>query len=273
MAKINKGLLRRLASRLGVSESRVYALIAKKATATGLDRHLAALLVAADHGVNYQKFSTSEERAQIRGVVGGAGPTVATGVGEANLQPQTRRAKIKKAVRVPKPRDNSVFVVHGRNESLRRSLFDLLRALGLKPLEWEKVVQMTRKTNPYVGDILDKVMAKVQAVVVLFSPDDEARLKPEFLSKSDPTSEKRLVGQPRPNVLFEAGLALGHHPRKTIIVEVGRLRKFSDIAGRHVVRLTNDLARRNELANRLQTAGCKVDKTGLDWTKAGDFTA
>jgi predicted nucleotide-binding protein len=171
-----------------------------------------------------------------------------------------------------KAKDNSVFVVHGRNEGLRQSLFDFLRALGLKPLEWAKVVLMAKKNNPYVGEILDDAMAKVQAVVVLFSPDDEARLKAEFVSRIDGASEKNLRGQPRPNVLFEAGLALGRHPDKTILVEVGKLRKFSDIAGRHVVRLTNDYDRRNDLANRLESLGCKVDKQGTDWTKAGDFT-
>ena len=156
---------------------------------------------------------------------------------------------------------------------MRRSLFDFLRALGLKPLEWEKVVLMTKKTNPYIGEILDNTMAKVQAVIVLFSPDDEARLRPEFLTRTDGPSERQLRGQPRPNVLFEAGLALGRHPDKTILVEVGKLRKFSDIAGRHVARLSNEYSKRNDLANRLENLGCKVDKQGTDWTKAGDFTA
>jgi predicted nucleotide-binding protein len=132
---------------------------------------------------------------------------------------------------------------------------------------------MTKKTNPYVGEILDDAMAKVKAVVVLFSPDDEARLKAEFQRKSDGRSERQLHGQPRANVLFEAGLALGRHPDKTILVEVGKLKKFSDIAGKHVVRLTNDHVTRNDLANRLEKLGCRVDRRGIDWTSAGDFRA
>jgi hypothetical protein len=72
---------------------------------------------------------------------------------------------------------------------------------------------------------------------------------------------------------FEAGLALGSHPEKTILVDGGKLRKFSDIAGRHVIKLTNDYSKRNDLANRLQALGCKVDKQGTDWTTAGDFKA
>jgi predicted nucleotide-binding protein len=183
-----------------------------------------------------------------------------------------RQAKKKKSVRAQRPKENSVFVVHGRNEALRRSMFDFLRALGVKPLEWEKAVLMTKRSNPYIGEILDVAMQRVRAVVVLFSPDDEARLKPELLSKSDDSREKQLRGQPRPNVLFEAGLALGRHPEKTVLVEVGRLRKFSDIAGKHLVRLTNDYNPRNDLANRLESLGCKVDKQGTDWMKTGNFT-
>jgi predicted nucleotide-binding protein len=274
MPKINQQLLDRLMFELDVRADRIYKIIAKKASDTLLDRHLAALVVASENGINIQKYSTPEERAQIRG-------TLRPGGSDALPQPQTgsdpgpqvrKQARTKRAPKNSKPKDNSVFVVHGRNDQLRRSLFDFLRALGLKPLEWEKVVLMTKKTNPYIGDILDNTMAKVQAVVVLFSPDDEAKLRAEFITRSDGPSERKLRGQPRPNVLFEAGLALGRHPDKTILVEVGKLRKFSDIAGRHVVRLSNEYSKRNDLANRLESLGCKVDKQGTDWTKAGDFT-
>jgi predicted nucleotide-binding protein len=274
MPRINQQLLDRLKTDLGVGTARVYAVIAQKASETLLDRHLAALAVASENGINIQKYSTPQERAQIRGIrTGGPDTEPAPHADNAPERPVRPQARIRKVSRAASPRDNSVFVVHGRNDKLRRSLFDFLRALGLKPLEWEKVVLMTKKTNPYVGDILDNTMARVQAVVVLFSPDDEARLKSEFLTKADGPSEKQLRGQPRPNVLFEAGLALGRHPDKTILVEVGKLRKFSDIAGRHVVRLSNEYSKRNDLANRLENLGCKVDKQGTDWTKAGNFTA
>ena len=68
------------------------------------------------------------------------------------------------------------------------------------------------------------------------------------------------------------GLALGAHPEKTLIVQVGRVRSFSDIAGKHLVRLTNDTARRNELVNRLEKIfGNTVNRKGSDWMTAGDF--
>jgi predicted nucleotide-binding protein len=274
MPRINPGLIKRLKGALQVGQARIYAIIADKASQTLLDRHLAALVVASENGINIQKYSTAEERAEIRGsTTKSALALPAENSLVPNPPPSKRAAKAKKGSVSSKPRDNTVFVVHGRNEKLRSSLFDFLRALGLNPLEWAKAVLMSKSTNPYIGEILDVTMARAQAVVVLFSPDDEARLKPALLRKGDGASEKQLRGQPRANVLFEAGLALGRHPSKTVLVEVGRLRKFSDIAGRHVVRLSNEFEKRNDLANRLEAIGCKVDKRGTDWTKVGDFTA
>lgn len=272
MPKINQQLLARLSEKLGIGTTRLYARIAEVSSRTMLDRNLAALVLASESGVNIHKYSTNEERAQIRGAANTNsgqidGPSPAVSV----EQPVRKAAKGKKTTKVSKAKDNSVFVVHGRDDKLRSEVFNFLRALGLKPLEWEKVLLMTKKTNPYIGDVLDIAMGKVQAVVVLFSPDDQARLNPTLVKKSDGKAERELRGQPRPNVLFEAGLALGRHPDKTILVEVGKLRKFSDIAGRHVVRLTNEFSKRNDLANRLELLGCKVDKQGTDWTRAGDF--
>jgi predicted nucleotide-binding protein len=109
--------------------------------------------------------------------------------------------------------------------------------------------------------------------VVLLTPDDEAKLKDEFFkSRSDPRSEIKLSGQPRPNVLFEAGMAFGHHPDNTVIVQVGKIRPISDLTGRHIVHLNDSVASRQQLVVKLRAAGCPVDDTGSDWHTEGDFT-
>jgi hypothetical protein len=43
----------------------------------------------------------------------------------------------------------TVFVIHGRNEALRKSMFDFLRSIGLKPLEWSQAVSATGKGSPW----------------------------------------------------------------------------------------------------------------------------
>jgi len=166
----------------------------------------------------------------------------------------------------------SVFVVHGRNEALRRAMFDFLRSINLSPMEWSHAVQLTGEGSPYIGQVLDAALSNAAAIVVLMTPDEIAYLQPQY-GHGDGDPETKPAPQARPNVLFEAGMALGRDPRRTVLVEVGEVRPFSDVAGRHAIRLTNDFAHRQELANRLATAGCEVDLKGTDWHTTGDFTA
>jgi predicted nucleotide-binding protein len=168
-------------------------------------------------------------------------------------------------------RSSVVFVVHGRNIALSEAMFTFLNAIGLDPLEWSEACAATKQASPYIGDILDRAFSMAQAVVVLMTPDDEAWLKGEFRNQDDPQHETTLTGQARPNVLFEAGMAMGREPERTVLVEVGTLRPFSDVVGRHTVRLDNSTERRQELAQRLKTAGCPVNLEGTRWHRAGSF--
>jgi hypothetical protein len=163
-----------------------------------------------------------------------------------------------------------VFVIHGRNELARKALFDYLRAIGLDPIEWSQAIAMTGKGSPYIGEVLDTAFSAAQAVVVLQTPDDVAYLHESLTYPGDPECTPQL--QPRPNVLFEAGMAMGRDENRTIMVELGQVKIFSDVHGRHAVRLDNSMAKRQELATRLSTAGCVVNITGTDWHSAGDFT-
>lgn len=169
------------------------------------------------------------------------------------------------------PSPHHVFVVHGRNVVARDALFTFLRAVGLRPLEWTQAIEATGHPSPMIADILDTALATAQAIIVLLTGDDEVRLKHQFAADTDPSSECELLPQARPNVLFEAGLALGRAPTRTIFVELGTVKPFSDNAGRHTVRLDDSTQRRQELAGKLRVAGCEVDLSGTDWHKAGDF--
>lgn len=170
------------------------------------------------------------------------------------------------------PTGSTVFVVHGRNLALRDSLFSFLRALKLDPREWEEWVRGTGSGAPYVGEVLDHAFNTATAAVVLLTPDDEAQLRDQFRKSNEPSYETQLTGQARPNVLFEAGMAFGRQPARTILVEVGNLRPFSDIGGRLAIRLDNSAEKRNELATRLESAGCKVVRSGNEWLQTGDFS-
>jgi predicted nucleotide-binding protein len=170
-------------------------------------------------------------------------------------------------------RARAIFVVHGRNVLARDAMFSFLRSIKLDPLEWIEAMAATGKPAPYVGEILTAAFDLAHAVVVLMTPDDLAYLKEDFRHPGDPPHEVEATGQARPNVLFEAGMAMGRDENRTVLVELGALRPFSDVGGRHVIWLNNTTQRRQEFATRLQAAGCPVDLTGTDWHSAGDFDA
>jgi hypothetical protein len=129
----------------------------------------------------------------------------------------------------------------------------------------------TNSASPYIGQILDAAFDRAQAVVVLFTPDEVAYLQPTY-GHGDSDPEIQPAAQARPNVLFEAGMAMGSHPDRTVLVELGDVRPFSDVAGRHAVRMNNEAQKRKDLSQRLEHAGCAVSMAGDDWLRAGDFT-
>jgi predicted nucleotide-binding protein len=265
MARIDQQLLQRLRNKTGLGQSRVYALIDEKVRTAHLPRHLAAMAVAAERGVNISRFASADDLAAMRNSAVAQAPAPV-------IVPAAPRARAKsKGKDAPRRRGTSVFVVHGRDLAARDSIFAFLRSLALKPLEWNQALRLTKKGSPYVGEVLDAAFSEAAAIVVLLTPDDEARLKPEFRQPRDAAHERNLTGQARSNVLFEAGMAFGKNPNSTILVQLGDLRPFSDVGGRHVIHLSDNPASRQEFATKLANAGCNVDTSGTDWLTAGSF--
>jgi predicted nucleotide-binding protein len=186
------------------------------------------------------------------------GETIST-----NVEP----SQVKQAVEDPR----KVVVVYGRNEPARRATFDFLRALDLRPLEWGELVLGTGVASPYIGQVLDHAFATAQAVVVLFTPDDEARLREPLRKEDEPSHEVALTGQPRPNVIFEAGMAFGLHPERTVLLSIGYSRPVSDLSGRHEVRFDGSQRALRDVARRLKETGCPVNQEGDDWTSVDRF--
>jgi predicted nucleotide-binding protein len=167
-----------------------------------------------------------------------------------------------------------MFVVHGRDSRLNQDMYGFLASIGIVPMEWDHAIKAAKGgANPIVGDVISQAMERVQGVMILFSPDEEAKVKAKFASGSDKKKGLHVKGfQPRPNVIFEAGLALGAHSDKTILVQVGTVRDISDIAGRHLVHLSNSFADRKRLADRLASKlKFKVDLDGTTWQTIGNF--
>jgi predicted nucleotide-binding protein len=269
---VDPRLMRYLENRTALSKRHLQRLITDTANSRHVSRHVAALLVASELKVGYQRFASEDDLAAMRAVTSGAIGALSPVAPSQPRQVASSRPNPSRAPAIKNTRDNSLFVVHGRDGDLTASMYQFLRALGLNPIEWSEAIRAAKGANPNVGEVIDTAMKKVQGVLVMFSPDEEAKLKTKFCNEKDrKNNEHRLAGQARPNVIFEAGLALGAYPKKTILVEVGDVRKISDIAGKHMVHLNNGVPSRKELAQRLQKLGFRVNMIGKDWMDIGDF--
>lgn len=164
-----------------------------------------------------------------------------------------------------------VFMVHGRDTALVKRFYELLRAVHLEPLEWEKLVAGTGSAVPYLGQVVAKAPHLAQATLVLLSPDDIVELHPDLHHANDHPYERARAAQARPNVLFELGLALMAYPDRTVIVEVGQLRPIADLAGLNVIRFDGSAIAIKKVIDRLKLADCPVDTSGTDWLDPDRF--
>lgn len=171
----------------------------------------------------------------------------------------------------PRTDPHKVFVVYGRNTNARDAIFALLESLHLIPQEWPSLVVETDGGSPYLLEIVNTGVATAQAVIVLLTPDEIVQLRQEYRKKGSSSEEAKIFCQPRPNVFFEAGMALVTHPGKTIFLQLGDLRPFSDIQGKYIIPWNNSAEVRKLLADKLREIGCLVSTDGDRWLSAGQI--
>jgi predicted nucleotide-binding protein len=172
--------------------------------------------------------------------------------------------------------ERPAFVVCGRDARRNESVFQFIRAIGVTALEWkhleDQAVKEGKGGNPHIFDIVRVGFERAFGAIIIFSPDDEARLRADLSLPSDSDAARGPRGQPRPNVLLEAGYALCHARDRTLIVTIGELTFPSDLAGMHMLRLDNTSASRMSFAERLRTMGFPVSTVGDHWLRVGDFS-
>lgn len=173
---------------------------------------------------------------------------------------------------MPQPDPRKVFVIHGRNLRAKSELGIFLRACGLIPVDFEELRARMGGT-PTIADIVERGMSEAQGVIALFTEDEHATLRAELCGAHD-RPEERARGQARPNVIFEAGMAFGRDRTRVIFVLFGNPALFSDVAGVHVLRPSNDpMGDRSVLWQTLRKGlRCDVEDS-TQWMNHGDFEA
>jgi predicted nucleotide-binding protein len=211
------------------------------------------------------------EEAEEAEALHSAGPAE-TAEAAATPRPASRGRRDEEAGASPLPDTaRRVFVVYGRDSTLTTRFFDLLRAVDLRPMEWETLVQATGRAAPSLAEVVARAPHLAQATLVLLSPDDIVELHSDLALAGDAPHERAKGAQARPNVLFELGMALMAYPDKTVIVEIGDLRPLSDLAGINVIRFDGSATAIKKVLSRLKLAGCAVDYSAQDWLDPDRF--
>jgi predicted nucleotide-binding protein len=260
----------------GYSRRHVDRLIESKMSELYVNRHLAMLAIARDARVrNWTRNASDEDLATLGNIARGAAPAARPQpqpAATATASPPKSAPRPRRAPRDPRDADN-VFVIHGRDRAITESMYAFLRALDLRPMEWGQLMAATKRATPSIPQTLETALERASAVVVLMTPDDEVRLTPRLHGEDEDDKETQTQLQARPNVYYEAGMAMARHPTKTVFVYIGKVKKFSDISGLHVTTLNDTAPKRLELVSKLGTArGRPIDTHGRDhYLRAGRF--
>jgi hypothetical protein len=129
---------------------------------------------------------------------------------------------------------------------------------------------VTGTARPYNEQAVEAAFATAHAAVLFLVPEERVELRNDLRDTKDPV-DAAVAWQPRPNVFYEGGIAVTTHGDRTIVLQLGRLRAATDLAGINAIRITSSPEWRHELANRLRDAGCPVRTDGTDWLSVGDF--
>lgn len=130
----------------------------------------------------------------------------------------------------------SVFIIHGRDLKARDRVVKFIKSMRLEWLTFESVSHGLGP-NPYIANIILEGIRQADAVVALFTPDEQvAMFGPDGELEIDNAQGPRW--QARPNVIFEAGVAHGIAESKTLLVTLGAdVSMLSDLGGKHFVNL------------------------------------
>jgi hypothetical protein len=137
----------------------------------------------------------------------------------------------------------SVFIIHGHDLKVRDELVNFVKALGLETPSFED--HAGESSAPVILNVVLDGIRDADLVIALFTAEEHAALYNPATGAYEGGRENESRWQARPNVIFEAGMALGLKGDRTILVTLGSYVKLlSDLAGVHYVDLTSKDAKK-----------------------------
>ena len=169
---------------------------------------------------------------------------------------------------IPFAEPNKIFLVHGRNMEKKGMISKLLgkKGFGLDVTDWDDAIERVAGDKRTIWNIVLQGINMSYLTLVLFTDDEDVKLKKALSGRDHRTAIKR--AQSRPNVFIEAGYAMGIRPLRTIFLEwaddPSGFQQASDFAGIDVVRYDDSKESREQLKRRLEIARCLL-KVNRNW--------
>lgn len=145
---------------------------------------------------------------------------------------------------------NSVFIVHGHDESAQNKAARFVERLGFEAIILHEKASSGRTIIEKIEHYSDTGFA-----IVLYTPDDVGNVKSEA---------KNLNVRARQNVIFEHGLLIGKLGRENVSALVdGKLELPNDISGVVYITLDEASAWQLRLAKEMKQSGYNIDMNKL----------
>jgi len=150
----------------------------------------------------------------------------------------------------------TIYIVYERKTAEIQAIEHFLQQAGLSLFHKENAIELVQVATPFREEELSVAFKHAGAVIVILTGEDKVRLCKKFQQTHDSDIEKNYCLQPTPEQLFEAGYAFGMFPKRTILLQIGKVRPFSDIAGMHILHFSGTHDDYHVLHTRLIIAGC-----------------
>lgn len=147
-------------------------------------------------------------------------------------------------------KNKKIFIVHGRNESIKEQVSSVLKDLELEPI-------ILHKQSNNGNTIIEKFEknANVGFAVILLTDDDEGRLK----------GVENWTDRARQNVIMEMGYFIGKLSRSRVcLLKSKNVEPPSDILGVAYEDFDDNGFWKFKLANELKSAGYPIDLNRLN---------
>jgi predicted nucleotide-binding protein len=202
-------------------------------------------------GVAYQKT--------LQGIREPLKPNTGYGAQSATLSHATYKQSLTKLAALLKKVDTenrNVFVVHGRDRTIRDEVQRVLHSLSIPTI----VLDKEGDAGQTVVEKFEREAARCEYALVINSPDDEGRLRPKTRKASD---QEELKPRARQNVVLELGYFLAKLGRANVfLLHAGSLETPSDLAG--VIYQPGNTNWQYKLVRELRDAGFVINQAAAD---------